>query len=297
MKKNYQNTLLITILSILLVLYLLNPALIIKSILDYTDLFIKKLFPVSFIFYIISSLLIDYGLVEFLTNTLNLNGATSYVTIMSLISGFPSGAKYTKDLLDKNLLSEKEANYLIRYTHFPNPMFILGSVSTIFISKKIPVIILISLILSNFIIAIVYKEKTNKVKIPQKKEAKDFSASLTKAITSSIKILIVVYGISIFFFLISVVINNYIKLSPLNFVLINGIFDLTKGVFSTPLIKNDIIKAALIISFISLGSLSIHMQVKSIINDSNIKYKNFLISRLEQMILANIIFIILNCLL
>ena len=61
--------------------------------------------------------------------------------------------------------------------------------------------------------------------------------------------------------------------------------------------QNDIIKAALIISFISLGSLSIHMQVKSIINDSNIKYKNFLISRLEQMILANIIFIILNNLL
>lgn len=297
MKRNYKNIILIIILSVLLLLYLINPNLIIKSILDYTDLFIKKLFPVSFIFYIISSLLIDYGLVEFLSNSLRLNGAISYVTIMSLISGFPSGAKYTKDLLDKGLLNEEEANYLIRYTHFPNPMFILGSIATIFEEEKFPILILIALLLSNLIILLRYKKKGNKNKIFIRKEVVDFSTSLTKAILSAIKILVTVYGISIFFFLISVIINNYLKLSPLNYIIVNGIFDLTKGVFSTAIINNEIVKALLIINFIAIGSLSIHMQVKSIIQDSKIKYQNFFISRLEQTILASAIFLLLTKLL
>lgn len=297
MKRNYKNIILIIILSVLLLLYIINPGLIIKNILDYTELFIKKLFPVSFIFYIISSLLIDYGLVEFLSNSLNLNGSIAYVTIMSLISGFPSGAKYTKDLLDKNLLNEDEANYLIRYTHFPNPMFILGSIATIFKEKIFPILILISLLLSNLIILLRYKKKSNKRKIPIRKEVVDFSTSLTKAILSAIKILITVYGISIFFFLISVIINNYLKLRPIYYIIVNGIFDLTKGVFSTAIINNEIVKALLIINFIAVGSLSIHMQVKSIIQNSKIKYKNFFISRLEQAIFASTIFLLLTKLL
>ena len=48
-----------------------------------------------------------------------------------MLTGFPSGPKYVKDLLDKKLISKDYANYLIMFTHFPNPLFILGSVSTI----------------------------------------------------------------------------------------------------------------------------------------------------------------------
>ena len=53
MKKNYQ-LLMIIFIVILLGTYIINSDLIIKSILDYTNVFITKLFPASFIIYILS---------------------------------------------------------------------------------------------------------------------------------------------------------------------------------------------------------------------------------------------------
>ena len=293
MKKNYQRIIILVTLVILLCLYLLNSSLVIKSILDYTDLFLNKLFPVSFIFFIFSSLLLDYGLIELITTYLHINGSTIYIILMSLISGFPSGAKYTKDLLDKNLISPTTANYYITFTHFPNPLFILGSVNTIIKNNNLTILILISLILSNLITSILLKKgKIEKYKTittsPQ-----DFSKNLSKAIINAIKTIILIYGTSIFFYLIATMLNHYLTLSKYSYIFINGLFDLTKGVFSTTLISNEILKCLLIITFISIGGISIHMQVKSILTDTKIKYKYFLIGRLISTSFALSIFLLL----
>lgn len=293
MKKTYQRITILILLIILLLLYALNANLIIKNILDYTDLFFKKLFPVSFLFFIFSSLLLDYGLIEFINNYLHLNGSTIYITTMSLISGFPSGSKYTKELLEKNLISEKTANYYITFTHFPNPLFVLGSVSTIIKNNTFIILILISLIIGNFITSIIFKTKEEKEFIPNYKLSESFSSSLANATINAVKVLITIYGTSIFFYLISTIINHYLTLSTYPYVITNGFFDLTKGVFSTTLINNNIIKSLFIIIFISLGGLSIHMQVKSILTNTKIKYKNFFFGRITSTIAAIISFLIL----
>ena len=290
MKKNNKNLILCFILISLLALYLMNSSLTVNNVIAYTELFIKKLFPVTFVVFVFSSLLIDCGFIELITTTLHLNGSVFYVTVMSLLSGFPSGAKYTTDLLKKELISDTQANYLIKFTHFPNPLFILGAVDSLFINKKMPLLMLISLISSNIIIAICSNNRKRHIIAHTKKEVLDFSSSLSSAIISAARVLVNIYGISLFFYLISVIINNYFSLSLFNYVLINGFFDLTKGVFSTSLISNEVIKAILIILFVSLGSLSIHMQIRSIIANTNIKYKNFLIARFIQFILSIIIF-------
>lgn len=293
MKKKYQTNIIIIFLIILLCLYLLNSPLVIKSILDYTKLFLEKLFPASFIFFIISSLLIDYNFIEIISNYLHINGAIFYVVMMSLISGFPSGSKYIKDLLKRKIISEKLANYLIIFTHFPNPIFILGSVSILFKNEKYALYILISLIISNIIIGIILRPKEKEIIIYQKNSKTNFSFYLSKAIKDSIKTLILIYGTSVFFYLIIAIINHYIKLPLYSYILANGLFDLTKGIFLTSLIKNDFIKALFIILFTSFGGISINMQVKSIISDTNIKYYNFLIGRLFQFILSVLIFLLI----
>ena len=76
-----------------------------------------------------------------------------------------------------------------------------------------------------------------------------------------------------------------------SYVLLNGIFDLTNGVFLTSLIANPIIKAIIVIVFFSFGGISVHMQTKSIIADTQIKYKNFFIGRIWGIIIANILFL------
>lgn len=293
MKKFRKNNLIIIFLILLLTLFIINSELVIKSILSYTNLFMEKLFPASFIFFIISSLLIDYNFIKKISKLLHINGSIFYVVVMSMLSGFPSGSKYITDLLERELISTKVANYLIIFTHFPNPIFVLGSVSSIFKNKMIPVFILISLIISNLLIGIfLYPKDKEKFKII-KSESTNFSINLKKAIYGSIKTMILIYGTSVFFYLIITILNNYLNLSLYNYIFVNGLFDLTKGVFLTSLINHEVLRAIYIIIFISFGGISINMQVKSIIADTNIKYKNFILGRFFQIILSMSIFLLL----
>ncbi len=291
MKKTYQRIIIITFLLTLLILYTINSTLVIKSILDYTNLFITKLFPTNFVFFMLSTILIDQGLIELINNKLKLNGSIFYVTIMSILSGIPSGSKYTKDLLDKGLISNKTANYLLAFTHFPNPMFVLNTV-TILLNKTLALKILICLILSNLIIALIFKPPKKEVIIINDSPSKDFSESLSKAIIDSLKVILIIYGTSVFFYLITVIINKYLTLNVLSHVLLNGIFDLTKGLFSISLLSNKLLKSLLIIIFFSFGSLSIHIQIKSIITNTSLKYKYFILGRLLQILFATILFLL-----
>lgn len=292
MKKNYQRLFIILFLSILLILYTINSPIIINSILSYTKLFITKLFPTNFIFFVISTILIEQGLIKLLNTKFKLNSSIFYVTIMSILSGIPSGAKYTKDLLNKKVISNKTANYLITYTHFPNPMFIL-SAATSLTNNEIAVKILIALILSNLLIAISLKPKEKEIYTISDSSPKDFASSLSKAIIDAIKVIIIIYGTSVFFYLITIIINKYLTLNTLNYIIINGIFDLTKGIFSTSLINNELTKSILIILFSAFGSLSIHIQIKSIISNTSIKYKNFLFGRIIQIMISIPLFLLL----
>lgn len=291
MKKFKKTNFILIILITITILSLLNSTLVTKQILSYTKLFIEKLFPSSFLFFTLSSLLIDYNAIQILSKLLKRNSSSFYVVMMSLISGFPSGSKYTKDLLDKNLITETTANSLIKYTHFPNPIFILGPVSLLFPSKTYCYKILFSLILSNLIIAIISRTKeNNKITLPSS-PTPSFSKALPRAITNSIKTILLIYGTSIFFFLISLFINQYLKLPLLEYVIINGIFDLTNGTFLTSLISNNTLRAIIIIFFFSFGGISVHMQTKSIISDTKINYRNFLLGRIYQTLISISIFL------
>ncbi len=291
MKKLKKTNIILFILICLTFLCLLNSTMVTKQILAYSKLFLEKLFPSSFLFFTLSSLLIDYNIIQVLTKLLKRNGANLYVVSMSLISGFPSGSKYTKELLDKNLITEEDANYLIKYTHFPNPIFVLGPVSLLFPSKTYAYKILLCLIIANLVIAIISRPK-EKTALPIKTEkTPSFAIALPKAITSSLKTIMLIYGTSVFFFLIATIINHYYKFPVLEYIIINGFFDLTNGIFLTSLITNPIIKGIIIICFISFGGISVHMQTKSIITNTKIKYRNFLLGRIYQIIIATTLFL------
>lgn len=292
MKKTYQRLTIIIFLLVLLTLYTINSSLIIKSILEYTKLFITRLFPTNFIFFVLSTILIDQGLIELINNKLKLDGSVFYVTIMSILSGIPSGSKYTKDLLEKGIIEEKTANYLLSFTHFPNPMFVLSTVTTL-INSKIALKILITLILSNLIIAFIFKPKKKEVYKVNSSISNDFSFSLAKAILDAIKVIIIIYGTSVFFYLITVIINKYLTLTVFSHVILNGVFDLTKGLFSTILISNELLRSLLIIIFFAFGSLSIHIQIKSIISNTSLKYKKFILGRILQIMISIPLFLLL----
>lgn len=277
----------------LLILYLINSKMIIDSVIDYSILFLTKLFPVTFLFFVFSSLLIDYGLIQLFQYYLNINTSNLYVFLISLISGFPSGAKYTKELLEAQLIDSDDANRIIMYSHFPNPLFVLGSVYFVLKDQGLCLKILLAIIFSNFIIYLFTKKSkkriANNYQVPN-----DFSSVLVKAVKSAFGTILLIYGTSLFFHLIAAIITKYVVLDANLFVFVNGFFDLTKGVFSTVLINNKLIRALYILFFISFGGISIHMQIKSILLDTPIKYRYFFKGRIIGTILAFFFFYLLN---
>lgn len=288
MNKTCKTILILVTLIFLLLSYLLNSKYIIECILDYSILFLTKLFPVNFIFFIISSLLLDYGIIEYIRKIFRVNSTKTFLFILSMISGFPSGSKYTNDLLNKGYINTITANKYVMFSHFPNPLFILGSVNSLLNDLYLSYAILFSIIISNFIIMIFSSDKTNNSSnYITSYNSKNY---LTIAVNNSFNIIITIYGISLFYYLISCIISKLFAFSGYLYVFICGFFDLTKGVFSTIIVSNIIFKALFILLFISFGSLSIHMQVKSILNEGKIKYSYFLLGRIIGTMLSFIIF-------
>lgn len=290
MKKTYQSILILVTLTIFLVFTLIKSSFIIQNFLDYSILFLQKLFPVSFLFFLFSSLLVDYGFIQILEKIFHKNSSSFYLFVVSMISGFPSGAKYTKELLDKSFISLEEANQALLFSHFPNPLFVLGSVNMVLGDLSLSFKILISIVFSNFFLFL-FREKGFSSNICMTfQNPKDFSSVLSKAISHSFQTLLIIYGTSLFFYLMASIITNFVPLSIYPFIFMNGLFDLTKGVFSTTLISNIFYRSLFILFFISFGGISIHMQVKSILSDTPISYSYYLRGRIIGTILSFLIF-------
>ena len=98
-------------------------------------------------------------------------------------------------------------------------------------------------------------------------------------------------GIIIFFLIITTLLKKIIPLNNTFGYIISGILEMTQGVkYISQDIKLPInIKCSIIGAIISFSGMSVHFQVKSIIEGTPISYKNFLIARIIHSILCFIL--------
>lgn len=314
MKSFFKSILIVFLLFLVLILILGYPDVAINSVLDGINIWMYNVFPALFPFFILSDLLINYGFVELLSELFKnfmmifgLNGNASYVLFGSIICGSPSGAKLTKQLLDDNLISIDDANHLIRFTHFSNPLFVIGMIGNILLDDiRIGYLIFISLVLGNVIIGIIFRKKVSLKKedisfknifisITKKKNTnkKSFINILSKSIYDSFDILFLILGIIIVFLIVSNILSLFVINNEL-LIFIKGILEMTQGVkMASGSSFNYLFKPSLITFFLAFGGLSVHLQVASIISNTKIKYKNFLVSRIIHSILSSILVFIL----
>lgn len=290
MKKKYLSILLFVTLFLIIIVFLLKSDDILTNTMLYSNLFYNKVFPSAIIFYTLSNIILEYDFIGLIFNIFKINSSSIFIFVLSLISGFPSGSKYTSTLLNKGIIDKNSANNIIMFSHFPNPLFILGSVSSVLSgNKRLALYILISIIISNFIIMMF--SKSNSININYSSN-KSFIKVLTNSIIISFKTILIVYGTSLLFYLISTLISKYISNSVL-YVLFSGLFDLTNGIFSCQFLSNIYLRCIFIILFTCFGSLSIHFQVLEFINNTEIKYLSFIKGRYISTIISIIIFSLL----
>ncbi len=302
MKRKYQELLAVLIILFLYLGIFINPSLIIKSGITSINIFKTKLFPSIFPFFVLASLLLELGIASKISNKVNslfkrlfhVEGNSSFIILISIISGFPSGSKYIKESLKNKTINKDTANYLLTFTHFANPLFILGTCGTILNSISLAYKILIIQIIANLILGIILRPKeiiTSK-NISTNYNNKSFLEVLPKAINDAIKILLFMLGSITFFMFFSKLITSSLSLNPFFETIITGILDMTSGISLVPIINtNNYIRGLIVLTFITFGSFSVHLQVINNIKEENIEYKYFLLGRILQTSIALTLYI------
>jgi len=308
----YSTTIIFTI--IIFIITIFTKSYELSNIINFSiNLFITNIFPSLFPMFIISSMLIEIDIPKVLGNIFNkpinflfkTKGEASFIFFMSMITGFPSSAKYIDDLIKKKLITTKDAEKILMFTFFSNPLFIVNTVGNIFLnSTKYGIILLLSHILGNLIIGIIFRNynqspliknnnlKTNLSHLNTKINETNIFKILLKSINSSLEILINIFGI-ITFFLIIINITFKDPSNIINIILI-GITEMTTGLKYLSTSNLDIsIKLILSCAFISFGGLSVHFQIMNILTKRKVKYLPFLISRILHAFISSLILIII----
>lgn len=274
----------------------------------------ENLFPTLFPIFIISEILISLGFIPFLgtifypftVGFLKLHKNASYVLCLSMLTGFPSSAKYITQLYQNRELDYKNSSKILLFSHFSNPLFIIGTIANSFLNNTslIP-LLFISHYLPNFLLAFFFSFNSSSKKENIKfsfynatkvmydsylKNKKSLGTILGQAIIGSINTLLLILGSISIFLVFTSIFNSIITLTPTIQAIFNGILEMSQGLKSISLLNISLrFKSMLSIMIISFGGFCVHLQIMSILSDTKIKYFPFLLARLYHAILSGII--------
>ncbi|SFE41531.1 sporulation integral membrane protein YlbJ [Paenibacillus catalpae] len=113
------------------------PTQTLESALRGLSIWWQVLFPALFPFFVISELLLGFGIVHFFGKLLDplmrplfrLPGIGSFVVTMGYVSGYPVGARLTAQLWEQGLVKRAEGERLVAFTTTSDPIFLIGAVS------------------------------------------------------------------------------------------------------------------------------------------------------------------------
>ena len=290
------------ILTLLLISMLIFADKVIINVNLAVDICINNLLPSMLPFLILSTILSNYGFIEIISKIMHpimkylfhLNSNCAYIIILSMLSGSPANSKYIIQLLNNNKITIDDANKVLLFSHFVNPIFIIGTVGTVFLNNKLyGYLILVSHYLANIIIGIFTRDKNipkDKITISFNTPPKNFITVLKSAIKDTIDTLFIVFGTITCCLVVLSIINSYFNFNPILY----GILEMTSGLKYLSISNIKVIHKIIISTFfISFGGISIHAQVFSIIDNKKIRYLPYLEARTLQGLISSIIVYIL----
>lgn len=317
MKRIFNSIIIMSILLFVVFEVLTSSNTVLESVDFSFSIWKNNIFPSLFPFFVLTEVLINYGFVELvgelfkpiMHKLFRINGKCAFIFIMSIISGFPSSAKYTRELYLKGLINEHEAAKALTFCHFSNPLFIIGTISLLFLNNKdVGLLILMCHYFSNIIVGIIFRnyypsdEEKNSISIKRAiinmhnkriNNDKNFGQIITNSLLNSINTLLLILGVVTMFLVITTIIDNNINLNNYNQSILNGFIEMTQGLKYISILDIPLkLKSILSTMIISFGGLSVHMQVISILSDTKIKYLPFLTARILHAFIASFLVLI-----
>lgn len=284
--------------SIILILFFSAAAF--SAAADAADTWLHVILPTLLPFSVLSAIFVKSGAAERLSRyaapisrLFGFSDPFAYIFFMSLLSGYPIGAKLTASLYKQGQLSKSEASLIVNAASTSGPAFLVSAISLNMLgsAEYIPAV-LVPHILSAVIVA----KLNGSIPHPRKISANTFSpppplsSIFFDAVSDSVSSMLAVLGAMVLFGALSSVFSFLLTgVCPIWLSsLFTGILEFSSGCISASSL--DPALALPIIAFISgFGSLSVCLQTASVCSSCSIPLKCFLRSKLLQGALAALI--------
>lgn len=266
---------------------------------------LPALFPFFFFSKILTELNLGYDLGVALKKPLkamyNAPSLSGYIMIISMLCGYPLGAKLIADCYSNNLIDGNDAKAISSFTSTSGPLFVVGTVGIAMLgSKKAGFVILISHYMATLLNGLIYKRKClSKDKMPQAPII-HYDKILSESMLSAIKSILIVGGyVAIFnmildvfldiklIYLLSNIFANLGVDSRLSTAFFAALIEITKG---SLLFANCGFSPKTVLPLmafcISFGGVSVTMQSLTFLSKCKISPAYYLLTKFTQGILA-----------
>ena len=295
---------------------LFNPLMCANACLNGISVWAFKVLPMLFPFFVLTRLLVHSSsnkpnfMDKFFCKTLHTPSGSFLTYLLSILSGYPMGAKLISDMKKDGQISTDEAKKMMSFCSVSGPMFIIGTVGIMMLnSTKAGVIILASNIFASLVNGMLYRGKDKPKLSPSytSKKSVNFADCVYDSLMS---VLMVGAYISISFLFIEIlsqlnlfdVLSNTIcsvfKLKEYHDVVVPvfiGLLEITSGILNLSTTHTSLlVKTILASGLIGFGGISVILQSMNFLSKLNIPVKTMLKHKTSQAIFCIVFSIILG---
>ncbi len=288
-----KKTVLTLSLLILMLAILFNPTLYITTLKTTLSTCYTTLIPSLVAFMMLSQLFCDSSagntvslILSPITKKLfRLNKSETKIMLMSLIGGYPCGAKLISNALKKGELTPDSATRLLKFSINPSPSYIILAVGVgLYKNKEIGVIFFFSNLIVTFLLAFLTRPKhlkkdSNITPLP-------LSQALVKSVSDSTFSMLIICGFAIFFSLIMAFLKDLgiFNIHPILTALISISLDVVTGVNNTFNVSFFLTAVA-----ISFGGISVICQCMAMLNGQKINFLKIIPFRILHSLLTGLV--------
>ncbi|MCX8130027.1 MAG: sporulation integral membrane protein YlbJ [Clostridia bacterium] len=257
----------------------------------------------------------------------NVPGCGSFTLAMGITSGYPVGARITAGMREEKLLTRAEAERLLAFTNNSGPLFIIGAVAVgMYNNVRIGVLLLACHIIACLTVGIlfrfykkgidnncckrrgsIFRRFKNELLNNNKLTFSDLGSVFGDAIRNSMSIMLNIGGFIIFFSVlisllseagminwVSNLLHEPLKYAGISKELINaaisGIFEITTGTNTASKTTGVPYIQQLTVTSMIIGwaGFSVHSQVISIVSNTDIGIKPYLLGKFIQSMFAGV---------
>ena len=311
--------------SLIIIQIILAPNICIQYAISGAKLFFNAIFPSLFPFLVIINIIISYDgihiysklLGNLICKPLKLPKECNFALLVSVLCGYPLGARYTCDLYEKNIINLFTCERLLNIASNASPLFIMGAVGTsMMLSPKIGYLLLLSNILSCLFMGLIIPSKGSYFKI--KNRSSNFPKMdppnlnigmiLKSSIEDAIKNSFNIGGFIVVFSVITGMIKDnaifHIVFNRLSVItgssgdfiegLLLGMLEMTNGCYLISSSNSSLYVKLPVLSFlIAFSGLSIISQVYSYTSKYDVSIKKYITRKFIQAVISSILTIIL----